>query len=175
MSIMDGIIVFLIVGGLIQGYRKGLIKEAASLISVLLALFVAYRYSGDIAPILRENVPWPDSWGSEGMIGLLPVEQALSTVLAFVLLFIVTKILVSTVASVLTGIASLPILAQINRIGGAAFGLVKVLLVVMIAVNLLQLLPWSDGRDIVKESSLSQGILQMTPDLTGTDETVDQP
>ena len=61
MNGMDWIIIVLIIGGLIQGYRKGLIKETVSLVGVLVALFVAYQFSSDVAPHLRALVPLPES------------------------------------------------------------------------------------------------------------------
>ncbi|PTX55028.1 colicin V production protein [Melghirimyces profundicolus] len=167
MNLMDWIIVLMIIGGLIQGYRKGLIKETVSLVGVLLALFVAYQFSSDLTPALKEVVPLPESVSGEGWGQFLPVEQAIYSAIAFVVLFLITKVFLSFVAAVLTQLTSFPVLNQINGVGGALIGFLKAFLVLVIAVNLLHILPWAEGRDAVNESSLSQGILEMTPDVTG--------
>lgn len=166
MNGMDWIIIVLIIGGLIQGYRKGLIKETVSLVGVLVALFVAYQFSSDVAPHLRALVPLPESLSGEGLVKLLPVEKVIYQSMAFLLLFLITKLLLSFVASVLTRMASFPVLHQINGVGGALIGFLKALVVILIVVNLLHILPWSDGRDAVDRSYLSQGLLEMTPDFS---------
>ncbi|MFC4075696.1 CvpA family protein [Salinithrix halophila] len=167
MGLLDWIIVLLVVGGLFQGYRKGLIKETASLISVLLGIYVAWQFSGDLAPALAKAIPLPETW-TTGAVGLLPVEKVVYHSLAFLLLFLLTKIAVSIVASFLTQIANLPVLSHINGLGGAVLGVAKAFLLLMVVVNLLHLMPWQEGQKAVEESSLSQGMLNMTPDLTNS-------
>lgn len=171
---MDWIIIIMIVLGVIQGYRKGLIKEAASLAGIILSLFVAYKFSNDLASVLQGTIPLPESWTQGTITMLLPVEKGIYLFIAFLLLFIVTKILISIIASILTGLANLPVLSQLNGIGGALFGFVKVFVVMMVAVNLLSLLPWTTGQEAVENSSLSQGILDITPSLGDSSETDEQ-
>ncbi|MDR6226524.1 CvpA family protein [Desmospora profundinema] len=172
MSWMDVVIVLLLIGALLQGYRKGLIKEASALLGVIVALYLAWRFSSELSESLAGVIPLPESL-SGGVWGLLPLEQAIYTLLAFVLIFVVVRILLSVVASVLTQLFRVPVLAQINGVGGAVLGLLKVLLVILVVVNLLATLPWESGQTAVQQSTLSQSLLELTPELGSQAETKD--
>ncbi|SDX55280.1 membrane protein required for colicin V production [Marininema mesophilum] len=161
---LDWVIILLVLGGVIQGYRKGLIKEAASLIGVLLAIFIAWKFSGDLAPSLSKMVPLPESW-TTGAAGLLPLDKIIYSTLAFILLFLITKFAISLIASFLTQMTRLPILSQVNGVGGALLGMLKAFLIMLVIVNLLHLAPWENGRKAVQESALGQAILDATPSL----------
>ncbi|PTM58153.1 CvpA family protein [Desmospora activa] len=163
MNWMDFIIVLLLVGALIQGYRKGLIKEAFSLLGVIVALYLAWKFSGALAESLAGIIPLPDSF-SEGLLGLLPIEQALYTLLAFFLIFVIVRILLRFLSAALAQLVKIPVLAQVNGVGGAALGFLKAFLIILVTVNLLALLPWKSGQEVVAGSGLSQGMLELTPD-----------
>ncbi|GGE30225.1 hypothetical protein GCM10011571_35560 [Marinithermofilum abyssi] len=165
--VLDLIFVFLALGGLIRGYQKGVIREAAALVGVLVAAFIAWQFSSYVAPSLKGIFTLPKSWTS-GPAGLLPVETIVYNSLAFLLLFLLTWGAVSFIAFFLTELTNLPVLSQINGVGGAVVGFAKALLVMMITVNLLQLIPWTTGQQAVRKSALCQGILEITPDLTDT-------
>ncbi|SFS72693.1 CvpA family protein [Marininema halotolerans] len=167
MGILDWIILLLVLGGVVQGYRKGLIKEVASLIGVILAVYIAWKFSGDLAPTLAKIVPLPDSW-TAGAAGLLSLDTVVYSTLAFILLFFITKMAVSMIASFLTQITRVPVLSQLNGVGGAALGLLKAFLITMVIVNLLHLAPWENGKKAVQDSALGKAILDVTPDLKDT-------
>ncbi len=164
MNLLDGLIVLLLIGGLFSGYRKGLIKETVSLLGVLAAVFVAWQFSPDLGPVLMEIIPLPETVSDSGL-PLFLLAKPIYTALAFVLLFLVTRLLLSIVAKILTAVADLPVLAQINGLGGALLGFLKALLLIFVLVNLLHILPWDTGQEAVTGSSISQGILQLTPDF----------
>lgn len=166
MNLLDWIIVLMLIGGLIVGYRKGLIKEVISLIGVLVALFVAYKFSPALAPALEGVLPLPDSVSDNGILQFLSAENAIYTAVAFVVLFLITRLVLSFVANLLTALAGLPVLAQINGLGGALVGFLKALILIFVVVNLLHILPWNQGQEAVTESPLSQGILELTPDFS---------
>lgn len=163
MSWIDIGIVLLLIGALVQGYSRGLIKEAFTLLGIVVALYVAWRFSGDLSQSLKGVVPLPDSI-SEGVWGLLPLDQALYGLLAFVVIFVIVRILLSFLAGILTQLFRVPVLAQINGLGGAAFGFLKAFVVILVTINLLAILPWESGQAAVEQSALSQGLLELTPD-----------
>ena len=57
--------------------------------------------------------------------------------LTAIILFVVVKIILSIVVSLIDGIAKLPILKQFNEVGGMAYGIVRGLLIICIAVLLM--------------------------------------
>lgn len=169
MNGLDWVLLLLIAGGVIRGYRKGLILQAFSLVGAIFALLAAYRFSGDFSRVLMERFPLPEEMGG-GLIGLLPIEGILYRVIAFILLFvgvkILVKILISIIARLLTGLFDVPVLSQINRFGGVLLNLIQVFLILFIGVHLINFLPWETGREAIRGSFVCQGVLKLTPDLS---------
>jgi membrane protein required for colicin V production len=165
MNGLDGFLLLLIAGGVYRGYQKGLILQAFSLVGAIFALMAAYRFSGEVSEVLQDRFPLPEEVGG-GWIGLLPIEGIIYRAVAFLLLFVLTKFLISIIARLLTGLFDIPVLSRINRIGGVALSLIQVFLVLLIGVHLMNLLPWDPGREAIRESFVSQGVLKLTPDLT---------
>ncbi|GGE17822.1 membrane protein [Marinithermofilum abyssi] len=165
MNMLDLIIVVLVAGGVFRGYRRGFILEVAALAGVFLALFLAYQFRDEMAPVLQQVVPLPKDVSGNALVSFFKVEEAIYSVMAFVVVFFGVKLLLSLGASLLTSVARLPVLNKINQIGGAGVALIKVVLVLMIFINLMHLLPMETSRQAVENSALSQGILSMTPDM----------
>lgn len=165
MNGLDWFLLLLIAGGVIRGYQKGLILQAFSLVGVIFALLAAYWFSGDFSRFLMERFPLPESVGG-GWIALLPIEGVLYRAVAFMLLFVAVKILISIIARFLTGLFDIPVLSQINRLGGVILNLLQVFLILFIGVHLLNFFPWETGSEAVRESLVCQGVLQLTPDLS---------
>ncbi len=165
MNILDGILLLLIAGGVIRGYQKGLILQAFSLVGAIFALLAAYRFSGDFSRVLMERFPLPEEVGG-GLIGLLPIEGILYRVVACILLFVGVKILISIIARLLTGLFDVPVLSQINRLGGVLLNLIQVFLILFIGVHVMNFLPWEAGREAVQGSLVCQGVLKLTPGLS---------
>ena len=156
MNVLDGFLLLLIAGGVIRGYQKGLILQSVFPGGVIFALLAAYRFSGDFSRVLMERFPLPEEVGG-GWIGLLPIEGILYRAVAFILLFVGVKILISIIARFLTGLFDIPVLSQINRLGGVLLNLIQVFLILFIGVHVMNFLPWETGREAVRGSLVCQG------------------
>jgi len=166
MNGLDWFFLLLIAGGVIRGYQKGLILQAFSLVGTIFALMAAYRFAGDFSGVLMERFPLPEEVGG-GWISLLPIEEIIYRAVAFLLLFVGIKFLISIIAKLLTGLFNIPVLSHINRFGGILLNLVQVFLILFIGIHLMNFLPWEPGREAIRDSFVSQGVLKLTPDLTG--------
>jgi uncharacterized membrane protein required for colicin V production len=166
MHVLDVIILILLIGGLLRGYRRGLILQAASLAGLVLAWVVAFQFTGDVVPVLQKNVPLPESVTGNGLLRLLPLERALYSVIAFLLLFFGTKLVVSILSGVLNQLAQLPVLSLLNRIGGLILGGLQSVLLLWLMVNLLHYLPWETGQAAVQQSAIAQKMLVSSPEWT---------
>lgn len=167
MNGLDWLFLLLIAGGVIRGYQKGLILQAFSLVGAIFALLVAFRFAGDFSEVLMKSFPLPEEVGG-GWIGLLPIEGIIYRAAAFLLLFVGVKVIVSILARLFSGLVDIPVLSQLNRLGGIVFSLIQVFLILFIGVHLLNFLPWDRGQEAVQESFISQSVLKLTPDLTGS-------
>lgn len=164
-SWIDIVLLVLFVSACFRGYRRGLLLELTSLAGAFLGLWVAYHFSASLVPLLQKNVPLPTQWTS-GFYGLLPISTVVYKIMAFLVLFLAVKFGFYLLSSFINQLARLPILKQINAWAGLLFGLVQYIILLLIVVNLLHILPWSQGQQWVSQSALAQGVLSFTPDFT---------
>ncbi|MCK9254169.1 MAG: CvpA family protein [Bacteroidales bacterium] len=109
-------IIFLIVYAyfIFKGIKNGLIKEFASLLAIILGVFLAIRFYDYLIPILEGKT----SFGLE----YLPI-------LAFVIIFIATIVLVFIFAKLLNKFIKLIKLQWLNKLGGVVFAILKISLI----------------------------------------------
>lgn len=110
MNMMDIIFGIILILGTIQGLRKGLFVELASLIGLIAGVYGAIHFSYFVGDWLSEKT----SWG----------EQTIKLT-AFALTFVIIIIVVSLAGKLLTKIADFAMLGVINKIAGAVFSILK--------------------------------------------------
>jgi len=118
--IVIGIISFSAILGLIRGFTR----EALSLTGFLLAMYLAYTFSGVIATKWLTTVPG----GTTGQ-----------NVLAFAGIFIVVLILSKIISSLFTRVVSTIGLSFFDRLLGAVFGFLRGALIVVVLSTLFAL------------------------------------
>ncbi len=123
MSFLDIILGSLLAFGLYKGIKNGLFVEVASLISLLLGIYFAVKFSILTADVLSSMVHW---------------NPKTIQITAFILTFILVVIGISLLAKFLTGIADFAQLGWINKLGGGFFRLLKTILIVSIFLNLFE-------------------------------------
>ena len=110
MNYLDIIIGILLLLGLFKGLKNGLLIEVASLIALVLGIYGAIHFSYYAVDFLTEKVDWS--------------IQAINLA-AFAVTFIIIVLVITLAGRILTKVASLAMLGIVNRILGAAFGLLK--------------------------------------------------
>ena len=136
MNILDFFIGLFLIIGLIKGFRNGFFVELASLISILLGIFLAIKFSYLTKSYLEQHASW---------------DPKTVQVVAFALTFMVVIVGVSMLAKVFTSIANFAFLGFANSIFGALLGLLRTVLVMSILLNLFQKIN-ADHTIISKES-----------------------
>jgi membrane protein required for colicin V production len=102
---------------LYKGIRNGLFIELASLISLILGIYVAIKFSSFMKGVLSGFVHW---------------NPNTIQVVAFVLTFMLVVIGISILAKILTQVNDLAFLGWINKLGGGLFRVLKTVLIVSI-------------------------------------------
>ena len=123
MNFLDWFIGFFLVIGLVKGFRNGFFVELASLISILLGIFVAIKFSYLTKSWLENHGTW---------------NPKTIQVIAFASTFILVIVGVSMLAKIFTSIANFAFLGLVNSILGAVVGLLRSVLVVSILLNLFE-------------------------------------
>ena len=142
MNILDVIFLILILGSVIYSLIRGLVREIFSFLSIILGfLGASYGYASVAA--------WLGRWIE---------NQTLTQILGFALLFILIALLISLLGKALASLVKKMDLSWVDRLGGAAFGLLKaILLIAIILLVLTAFLP--PQSKLILESKISPRIM----------------
>ncbi|WP_395077419.1 CvpA family protein [Flavobacterium sp.] len=141
MSFLDIVLGVMLVFALYKGIKNGLFVELASLISLILGIYVAIKFSYLVKNILIDSVSWSSKY----------IE-----VIAFALTFLIVVVGIHLLAKFFTGIADFAYLGWLNKLGGAAFSVLKTILMLSIIFNIFQKI--NVNNFIVKQETLDKSM-----------------
>lgn len=139
MSYLDLFFGMAIAWGAYSGFSKGLIKELASILGVIIGVFLAKNY-----------YPYLD-------IKLKPIfesEAGFISILSAILIFLLTIMVFKIIAKFLTKFLKIIALGLLNRIIGSVFGIFKTVLLLCILVFIFSNI--NNVTGIIKAEKLSQ-------------------
>lgn len=131
-----------------RGYRQGLVSQLFGLAGLVIALVAAFSYFSELGALL-------DGW--------LPLGQEISGVLGFLLIVATVNGIFAFAASRWRVLTKSTALSLADSIGGAVFGGVKALFVLVIVIVILVSLPIPSLRHRVEEGPLAAQILRSAP------------
>lgn len=124
MNYLDVIIIVPVVWGIYKGFKNGLIVEVASLVALILGVWVASRFSWLAAKIMLNDIG-------------LNISQEYISPISFAVTFIIVAIAIVLVSRMIDKFLSAIALGGINKLVGAVFGGAKVLLIIAVALFFL--------------------------------------
>ena len=129
MNALDIALLVVLVGFVVKGLLRGLIKEVCSLAGLFAGVFLAFQYHGPLAEQLLKQVDWP---------------VPLAITVTFTLLFLCTMVLFLALGFLLSRFVKLLFLGGFNRVIGGFFGLIQGVLLLAVVLFALSLrpLPW---------------------------------
>ena len=139
MSYLDLFFGLAIAWGAYSGFSKGLIKELASILGVIIGVFLAKNY-----------YPYLD-------IKLKPIfesDAGFISILSAILIFLLTIMVFKIIAKFLTKFLKIIALGLLNRIIGSVFGIFKTVLLLCILVFIFSNI--NNVTGIIKAEKLSQ-------------------
>jgi uncharacterized membrane protein required for colicin V production len=162
---IDIVIIILLLIGFFIGLKRGLILQVIRLVGYVLAYIVAYLYYKRLAAVLHTAIPYPLQEHADvpDWLKSTDVESMFYSVIAFILLFFVTKFAFSLLGQLLNMIAQIPILKQLNSLGGGVLGFVEVYIVLFIVILIGTLVPIQPLQSSLNASVLCQTIIDDTP------------
>ncbi|WP_226569002.1 CvpA family protein [Bacillus stratosphericus] len=164
---IDIIILFLLLMGTLVGLKRGFILQTIKLISFVVSILVASMFYQSLAPQLTW-IPAPDFSGGQAQLAFFSgnLETAYYNTIAFIILFILTKILLAIIGGLLTTIASIPVIKQLNKLLGGVLGFLETYLFVFILLFVAALLPVDALQTMISKSMLADVIVGNTPYLS---------
>ncbi len=168
MNVFDiGIVLVIIMFGIV-GAKRGLIKEAASLIGVLVTFVLAFMLKGPIGNLLCKFLPVID-FGSD-LQGLSALSILAYHLIAFLIMFIIILLIVGIVMKISKFIQKIVnmtiVLILPSAIGGFIVGMLSGYFIVFIV--LINLNMFLQGSDVFTESKVSNYMIYDTPVLSAT-------
>jgi membrane protein required for colicin V production len=145
MNYLDIILIIPLAYGLVQGLRKGLVKEIAGLLAILFGIYLARYWALPVSQALVDLTGW---------------TLNLCTPLAYAVVFIAVSLSITLLSYMLTKIIGAIMLGWLNRLLGGAFGIIKMLLLLSVILNFVAIV---DQFMPVKEKPVVQNSLFYKP------------
>ena len=146
---IDLILCILLGYGALQGFRKGLLVEVASLAALVFGLWGAFFFA-DWAKIYIESY--------------ISLNPAVLNAVSYLLVFVAIVIGISLVAKAVTKVIQLVALGFLNRILGSVFGALKVgilLSAVLVAIQRVNFLITLIDPSLIEVSVLYEPLLEL--------------
>ncbi|OUD36977.1 CvpA family protein [Flavobacterium sp. FPG59] len=141
MSFLDIILGALLAFAGFKGLKNGLFVELASLVSLILGIYLAIKFSFFTKEIISGFVNW---------------NPNTIQVIAFMITFLIVVVAVTFLGKFLTGIASFAFLGWANSIGGGFFRILKTVLILGIVFSIFEKINYN--HILVKKETLDKSI-----------------
>lgn len=150
------IIILLLIGGFLTGFRQGLVNKLIGLSSFLLALAASVLFYKSVASWLRTWLPYPEFIGAN-------YEGIYYTVLGFLGAYILANLIILLLGKVIQFFASLPIIRIVNKGLGGVFGVLTTYAVILILLLGISYFSIESAEEAVNQSSVALGMIEKTP------------
>lgn len=141
MSLIDIIVLVIYIPALVMGIRRGLVEQAAAIISIILGVWAAFHFSSIACQWLEQYID---------------VSASLLNVISFSAILIAVILVLMLIAKAISGVIRLIMLGWLNRLLGAVFATFNTALALGIAFILLNTV--NTNLEIVDKSYLDNSI-----------------
>jgi len=142
MSYIDIAIIIPLIWGLYRGFVKGLIIQVASLISLILGIYIGVKFSDVASALLQEN---------------FTLDKQYLGIISFVITFIVVVVGIHFIAKLLEKIVNMVAMGIFNKLLGSLMGAAKYGLIISVLLVIVNSIDAS--FNIVSESEKRKSVL----------------
>ena len=142
MNTLDIILLIPLAYGLFSGLMKGFFKEVASLLGIILGIYMARIFA---LPLSHWLITWLD------------YSEKVMVPISYILIFLTVAIGLNIIAFMLEKMMKFVSLGWLNKLGGAAFGMLKFALIVSVLLNVFAML--NDHIKLVETETLQESVL----------------
>lgn len=128
MTLVDTLLILIILGGIVLGYRKGFIGQLSSLVSWIVAIVLCYKCGDLIQGIFLSIVPSAAEW---------PLSAVTIKTVSLAFAFLLIMVIIRLVMRLFKGALKAADLSFIDRLGGSLLFMFKYAFILSIALNLL--------------------------------------
>ncbi|WP_029033049.1 CvpA family protein [Salinimicrobium terrae] len=139
MNVLDLLLSIFLLLGLVRGLFKGFFAELAGLLSLIGGIYAAIHFSGATYAFLNSFIDWDEKY---------------LTVLSFAVTFFLVAFLISLAGSFLTKMVHMVALGIVNRLAGAALGVLKMAFLASIFIMFIERFEVFHAEEATKEESV---------------------
>ena len=150
LSLLDIFISIIVLYFLVSGYRKGFIKQTATIIGIIISAYMAFRFYLDLVDL---------------MANYIDLSPTILQFISFSLIFIVFNVAIHLLSDSLRSIFKKLYLEPADKAGGFIMGGVKGILIVYLVVLILNEIPLTEVEAIIANSYFADRLLNLTPVL----------
>ena len=151
MQVIDVVLGCLLLYGIVRGFWNGFFIEITSLLSLILGIFIAIKFSSFAQTLLSSHVSW---------------SPKTIQITAFALTFIAVIVGLSVLAKSLTTMAKFAGVGIFNKIAGAFFGLLKTVLLISVSLHFFQKIN-AKANFVSKEQLVKSVLYYPTLEISG--------
>jgi len=137
------------------GYTKGLVRTLVNIASFFLSGILTFYF----LPTVKKLIGFEELAGAVGEsiegfgVDMIKKEIAalLVSVVIVIVLFLLIRFVIMLFGKALDTVAGLPVLRQLNRAGGALFGIIQGFLIIYLALGILFLVHHNSRSELFKK------------------------
>ena len=142
MNIIDVIIPVCCIPAVVQGLRKGFIRQVFSIAALVLGAWLAFHFSS-------AATQWIESF--------IKADRTLLGVIAFVVIFVLVYFGLLLLGHLVKGLVTLIMLGWVDKLLGVVFGLLKALLAIGLVIMLIDAA--SSVVTLIPETTIKESVL----------------
>lgn len=128
MTLVDTLLILIVLGSVVLGYRKGFIGQLSSLVSWIVAIVLCYKFGELIQQIFLAIVPSASQWPLSSI-----TVKTVSLAFAFLLIMLAIRLLMRLFKGALQSVS----LGFVDKLGGSLLFAFKYAFVISVVLNLL--------------------------------------
>lgn len=164
------ILIFLFIG-VYTGVRRGLVLQIVHTLGYVGSFYLAKKYYVMLAEHLEMLIPYSQPGIGDKMVYYDPIEilnldLAFYNAISFLIILFAGWLLTRILGYMLNSLTFLPIIEQVNTIGGGLLGFLMQYLGIFLILTFLTLIPFDFVQNLISESQLADWMITNTPVLS---------
>lgn len=167
------IIIILLLISLYSGFRRGLVLQLVLTIGYAISFFFALQYYQQVSGLVEMMVPYPSPVSANenpfvlyGQEFIFSLDQGFYNGVAFIGILILGWIITRFIGGILNFLTEIPVVKQLNQIGGAIVGFIVQYVGIFLILFLLSMVPMQIIQNQFESSLLARSIVAKTPKLS---------
>lgn len=167
------IIIILLLLSLYSGFRRGLVLQLVLTIGYAISFFFALQYYQQASGLVEMMVPYPSPGSASenpfvlyGQEFIFNLDQGFYNGVAFIGILILGWIVTRFIGGILSFLTEIPVVKQLNEIGGAIVGFIVQYVGIFLILFLLSMVPLQVIQNQFESSLLARAMVAETPKLS---------